>query len=66
MLHWSPKRSRLRYLAPEVDGKGERNIDITLNNLQAVVHGLYAAAQRPSTRPWTARTRTCNCRVDIP
>jgi len=46
MLHWSPKRSRLRYLAPEVDGKGERNIDIALNNLQAVVRCCYKG---PST-----------------
>ena len=30
------------------------------------VHAPYAAAQRPSTRPWTSRTRTCNCRVSIP
>jgi len=30
------------------------------------LHGPYAAAQRPSTRPWTARTQTCNFRVDFP
>ena len=30
------------------------------------VHGPYAAAQRPSRRPLTARTRPCNCRVDFP
>jgi len=36
------------------------------DTLHGRVHGPYAAAQRLSTRPWTARTRTCNCRVDFP
>jgi len=35
------------------------------DTLYGRVYGPYAAAQRPSTRPWTARTRTCNCRVDF-
>jgi len=35
------------------------------DTLHGRVHGPNAAAQRPSTRPWTVRTLTCNCRVDF-
>ena len=43
--------------------RGRRRVYDTLHGR---VYGPYAATQRPSTRPLTARTRPCNCRVDFP
>ena len=52
-----------RHVTRRVHGRVHGRVHDTLHGR---VHDPYAAAQQPSTRPWTARTRTCNCRVDFP
>jgi len=54
---------------PPCNGHTTRHVSTcTMNHgrvhdtLHGSVYGPYAAAQRP----WTARTRTCHCRVDFP
>jgi len=51
------------YTAVSLHGRIHGRVHDTLHGR---VHGPYAAAQRPYTRPWTARTQTCNCHVDFP
>ena len=62
--------SRAVYTRPPCNGHTTRYAAVFTTRYTAVytahVHGPYAAAQWPSGRPLTARTRPCNCRVDFP